>query len=52
MTSTAYRNYRASLARGNTLLFQEMRRKEPQTYFRRAVLVQLGRNTHPACSIV
>ena len=38
-TSTAYRNYRASLARGETLFFQAMRRKEPQTYFRRAVLV-------------
>ena len=38
LASTAYRNYRASLARGDTLFFQAMRRKEPQTYFRRAVL--------------
>ena len=36
--STAYRHYRASLARGDTLLFQAMRRKEPPKYFRRAVL--------------
>jgi hypothetical protein len=37
-TSAAHRTYRASLARGNTLLFQAMRRKEPHTYCRRAVL--------------
>ena len=37
--STAYRNYRASLARGETLFFQAMRRKERHTYFHRAGLV-------------
>jgi hypothetical protein len=35
---TAYRNDRASVARGNTLSLQAMRRKEPQTHFRRVVL--------------
>src|SRR5262249_37867975 len=37
--STAYRKYRASLARGNASFFHALRRKEPDTYFRRAVLV-------------
>jgi len=36
--STAYRKYRASLARGNALFFHALRRKERDTYFRRAVL--------------
>jgi hypothetical protein len=40
--STAYRNYRASLARGDTLFFQAMRRKEPPAYCRRAVLVTMA----------
>jgi hypothetical protein len=39
LPSTTYCNYRASLARGHTLFFQAMRRKEPPTYCRRAVLV-------------
>src|SRR5438093_195367 len=38
MTSTAYRNCRASLARGKALVFQALRWKERDTYFCRAVL--------------
>src|ERR1044071_1267764 len=37
-SSTAYRKYRASLARGNTLFFHVIRWQELDTYFRRAVL--------------
>jgi hypothetical protein len=36
--STAYRHYRASLARENTLFFRAMQRKEPPAYCRRVVL--------------
>src|SRR5882672_4168264 len=38
MASTAYRKYRASLARGNALFFRAIRQKERDTYLRRAVL--------------
>jgi hypothetical protein len=45
--STAYRKYRASLARGNALFFHALRRKELVTYFRRAVLVAARTTAHP-----